>query len=132
MSRSGILATALITLGVLVALGALIGVAVVTRRPDQPAPSTPAMLTAAQTKDLFLTRGCVSCHDLTNPLVGPSFARIAERYHDQPDAVTTMIDSLRSGSQGRWGTAAMPVQRLPEAEADAMIRWILAQRPEGE
>ena len=36
---------------------------------------------------------------------------IAERYRGQPGAEERLLVSLRQGSQGRWGSGAMPVQR---------------------
>jgi cytochrome c len=93
------------------------------------APSEAAALSEAEVKDLFLGSGCVSCHDVENTLVGPPFVAIAERYGDRPDAEALLLTRLREGSQGRWGAEAMPLQRvgkIGDAEASAMMRWILA------
>lgn len=110
---------------------ATVGVMTLAWRPPS-APGAPfeaAALTEAEVKDLFLGVGCVSCHDVENTLVGPSFVAIAERYGDRPEAEALLLTSLREGSQGRWGAEAMPLQRVEkigDAEATAMVRWILA------
>jgi cytochrome c len=93
------------------------------------APPEAAALTEAEIKDLFLGNGCISCHDVENTLVGPPFVAIAERYGDRPEAEALLVTSLREGSQGSWGNEAMPLQRVEkigDAEAAAMVRWILA------
>lgn len=84
--------------------------------------------TEAQVKDLFHKRGCVNCHDSKNTLVGPPFNAIAERYEADLHAGDTLLTSLREGSKGKWGAAAMPSytpQSVSSAEAEAMLEWIL-------
>lgn len=101
------------------------------RGADAPPEAVAATIPSAdEVKGLFLSRGCVGCHDVRRPLVGPAFVAVAERYADLPDAESVLLASLREGSQARWGAGAMPMQRagkLGDDEAIAMVRWILAQ-----
>ncbi len=95
-------------------------------------------LSPEEVQGLFLKKGCTNCHDIRNPLVGPSFEAIARRYQGDPDAEQKLFDSVRHGSQGKWydprTTTAygirrvMPAQdrkKLPDGELRAMVRWIL-------
>lgn len=115
----------------LAALGALTFALRAPRGIDAPPDAVAApTLSDEEVKGLFLGRGCVNCHDVDRSLVGPSFVAVAERYAGLPDAEATLFASLREGSLGRWGSGAMPVQRagkVSDAEAAAMVAWILAQ-----
>ena len=86
-------------------------------------------VTGADVKDLFHKRGCVNCHDSQNTLLGPSFFDIADRYMTDAEAKNILLTSIRKGSQGKWGSMhSMPIHTkasLSDAEADAMIRWML-------
>jgi len=94
--------------------------------------------TPEEVKNIFHKKGCVNCHDIRNPLVGPPFEAIAERYASDPEAEEKLVRSIREGSEGRWfGPDAttiygikkvMPAndrERLSDAEVRAMVRWIL-------
>lgn len=87
--------------------------------------------TPEEAKRLIRLTGCTNCHDKERPLVGPPFAAVAARYAGQPTAEAVLAQSLANGSQGKWGPIAMPSQtRLEPEERDAMLRWILALRPQ--
>jgi len=82
---------------------------------------------ATKVKELFRSKGCTDCHDRRVPLVGPPFLEIARRYRGQKDAEDVLLKSLKEGSCRKWKARweCMPPQRREEAEARAMVRWIL-------
>lgn len=82
---------------------------------------------AARAKDLAHETSCTSCHDMQRRLLGPSFHEVAERYAAHPDAAAILTESLRAGSNGKWGTSiGMPAQRQLDArEVRLLTRWIL-------
>ena len=70
---------------------------------------------------------CVLCHSLSEPLAGPTFLRIAERYRGQPGALAHLKQSILEGSSGIWGTARMPANtQLSPAQAEQAARWLLS------
>ncbi|MDT0138476.1 c-type cytochrome [Acidovorax sp. PRC11] len=76
--------------------------------------------------------GCMRCHAMERPYVGPGFAQIAERYRDDKNAESYLADRIRNGGAGEWGRALMPRHlRIGEEEARSLARWILAQRHKG-
>lgn len=82
--------------------------------------------TPIDTKQLFQASGCTNCYDRTRPLVGRSFADIARRYCTNPESEAQLRKSFKHESAGRWGgKVPMPPQPVSEAEAKAMVRWIL-------
>lgn len=70
--------------------------------------------------------GCLACHAPKQRLIGPSLAEIASRYRGDSGAEARLAAKVKSGSQGTWGTVAMPPQpQLPENDVRSLIRWIL-------
>lgn len=73
-----------------------------------------------------LKKTCAACHQLDTTLVGPALQAIAARYRDQPGAEERLIASLRNGSSGQWGKAAMPpAPQISENDARKLARWVL-------
>ncbi|WP_457747945.1 c-type cytochrome [Sulfurimonas sp.] len=78
---------------------------------------------------LALKYNCLTCHKLNKDLVGPSFAKIANKYKDDSLYVQ---ESIKEGSVGRWKNfrgARMPAFRDKIADEDIVIlsEWILKQ-----
>jgi cytochrome c551/c552 len=74
-------------------------------------------------------RGCFRCHSPYPPRLGPDFADVADRYRDDPEATSRLIDWLETGGRGHWGDEyEMSAQsHLRPSEAEALVRWILAR-----
>jgi len=70
-------------------------------------------------------KGCNACHDMKAKKVGPSFADIAKKYADKPDAVDYLAGKIKKGSSGVWGSIPMPPQNVSDAEAKQLAKWIL-------
>ena len=73
---------------------------------------------------------CMRCHGVDRDFVGPSFQRIAHRYHDRADAQQYVAHKIREGSVGVWGRTIMP--RHPDVtqqQAEQMADWLLALPP---
>lgn len=69
---------------------------------------------------------CLGCHAVATKLVGPAYQEVAEKYAGQPDAVATIVKSIRSGSVGKWGDLPMPPHpKLSESDAKRLAAWIL-------
>jgi len=84
---------------------------------------------ALASADLARSRNCVACHHLERKMIGPAFTAIAARYADNAGAPETLSSKIRAGGAGSWGQMPMPPQANVSAEeADALAKWILAQR----
>lgn len=69
--------------------------------------------------------GCLGCHSVGAKLVGPSYQEVAAKYAGQPDAIDTLVKSIREGGSGRWGDMAMPPQpAVSQADAKRLAGWI--------
>ncbi len=78
-----------------------------------------------QGKELMAKSDCKACHMLDQQTVGPSFLQIAHRY-GQSRPVTSLAQKIIQGGGGVWGEHAMSAHpQLSEAEASAMVSYIL-------
>ncbi len=71
-------------------------------------------------------KGCMACHATNAKKVGPSYADIAKRYADKPDAVDYLAGKIKKGGAGVWGSIPMPPQNVSDAEAKQLAKWILS------
>lgn len=67
---------------------------------------------------------CTACHAIDAKMVGPAFKEVAARYAGRGDAQTYLVDKIRSGGQGVWGTTPMPPQAVPEGDLKAIAGWL--------
>lgn len=80
--------------------------------------------------ELAAAHGCLTCHGVDKPIVGPAFTAIAERYADKPDASALLTTKIRAGGSGVWGGAMMPAQTgIPDADLAQVLTWLLAGAP---
>jgi cytochrome c551/c552 len=104
-----------------------------------PAPSPDTLVAAATASSgidvespigkLLNSSGCMACHLLDKPLVGPPFKAIAERYRGDGAAAAKLAGKVRQGGAGAWGAIPMPPnERLAAAELGQIVDWVLGLR----
>ena len=82
---------------------------------------------AGDGKAIATTNGCMACHSPGEPMVGPSFAKIAAHYRGKADAPTVLFQSIKDGSRGKWGVMVMkPDTKLSDDETRVVVDWLLA------
>jgi len=85
---------------------------------------------SAEIKELLQASGCLSCHSITEKIVGPAFKDVVAKYSSDPDAVGTLTQSIKNGSRGKWGRMAMPAHSsLSSDDLKALAAWVMAQKP---
>lgn len=68
---------------------------------------------------------CFTCHKFTGELIGPSFAKIANRY--SANSIPALVKKIREGGKGAWGDLYMvPHSDLSDADAIVMVKYILS------
>jgi cytochrome c len=82
--------------------------------------------------DLARTNGCLNCHALHEPKIGPPWDKVAERYGDAPGARELLIDKVKHGGSGSWtqltGGAVMPPNspRVADKTIEKLVDFILS------
>jgi cytochrome c len=79
-----------------------------------------------EVSDLARRKACLSCHAVDKRIVGPAFKEVAARYRAQAGIEAKLVEKLRRGGSGAWGPLPMPPNPdLAEADASALVRWVL-------
>ncbi|MDW8294330.1 MAG: c-type cytochrome [Aquificaceae bacterium] len=84
------------------------------------------LYTSYASEQLARQKGCIACHEVNTKKVGPSYKDIAKKYADRADAVDYLAEKTLKGSMGVWGNVPMPPQKIPEAEAKEIAKWIMS------
>lgn len=72
---------------------------------------------------------CLSCHSVTEKVVGPAFKDVAAKYKGQKNAATLLAAKVRKGGSGVWGTVPMPPNaKVSDKDLKKLIAWVLAQK----
>jgi cytochrome c len=105
--------------------GPVRGQTTATRVVAQQAAPAPAARPAAGAKTVVDRAGCLGCHGYTNKIVGPGFAEIAAKYSGQDGVEGKLIQKVKQGGSGAWGSVPMPPQaQVKDEDIAAVVRWI--------
>jgi cytochrome c len=75
---------------------------------------------------LAQSQNCMSCHSISRNFMGPSFANVAAKYANEPNAREILARKIVEGGVGVWGVVPMPANtQLTPDQADALADWIL-------
>jgi cytochrome c len=81
---------------------------------------------AESVADLARRKACLACHGVDKRIVGPAFDEVAARYQGQDGAEAKLLEKLKRGGGGAWGSISMPPNPdLSDQDAKALIRWVL-------
>jgi cytochrome c len=81
---------------------------------------------AAAAADLAKNNGCLSCHAMDEKIVGPAYSKVATKYKDDNDAASSIAQSIRNGSSGKWGRIPMPAHgNMSNGDINLLSRWVL-------
>ena len=86
-----------------------------------------AAVDAAKANELAKAKNCFSCHALDKKLVGPAFKDVAVKYKGNKDAAAMLVQKVKKGGQGVWGSIPMPPNpAVSDADLKKMVDYILA------
>jgi cytochrome c len=95
------------------------------------ADSPPPPVDAVAAKSLALKNSCLRCHGVTKKKEGPTYAEVAAKYKDKPDAEQKLYDHLTSGEIAKMSDGHKEYHKIiGTMDADQihnLVRWILAQ-----
>lgn len=78
-------------------------------------------------QELAQKNACLTCHAVSQKVLGPAYIDVAKKYKGQKDAEAALATSIKKGGGGKWGAVPMPPQpNVSDADAKALAKWILA------
>ena len=70
---------------------------------------------------------CMSCHQLEKKVVGPAFKDVAKKYKGDAKAADHLVDVIKKGGKGVWGTVPMPPHpQVSDENAKKLAAWVLS------
>jgi len=70
--------------------------------------------------------GCLACHAVDKKVVGPAYKEVAEKYRGDKNAENNLVQKVLKGGSGVWGQVPMPPNAVSDADAHALVKWILS------
>jgi len=92
--------------------------------------ATMSALPAQASEDLAKKHACVACHNVKGAkTVGPTYVDIAKKYAGQKGAAAKLAEKVKKGGTGVWGQVPMPPNpAVPDADIQALVKWVLATK----
>lgn len=85
---------------------------------------------SSEVADLVKASGCLSCHSVTEKIVGPAFKDVVAKYASDPDAVSMLTQSIKNGSRGKWGRIPMPPHAsISNEDLKTLATWVMSHKP---
>ncbi|BDB26814.1 hypothetical protein Tamer19_19870 [Cupriavidus sp. TA19] len=92
------------------------------------APAPSAAAASVDLQGLLAKNACLSCHSVTQKVVGPAYHEVAVRYKNDAQAQAKLETSIRGGSSGKWGAVPMPpFASLKPDEVRALAAYVRQQ-----
>lgn len=92
------------------------------------APAPSAVAASVDVQGLLAKNACLSCHSVTQKVVGPAYHEVAVRYKNDAQAQAKLESSIRGGSSGKWGAVPMPpFAGLKPDEVRALASYVRQQ-----
>jgi sulfite dehydrogenase len=90
--------------------------------------TSPTSAAPPKVEDIAFKYGCVACHNVNVKVVGPPFKEIVAKYKSDPSAHDRVLEQIRNGGSGKWGSAVMPpFPMIPQKEAQMLAEWVMQQ-----
>ncbi len=92
-----------------------------------------SMLTVSQAnaedaKALAAKSGCLTCHGVDTKILGPAYKDIAAKYKGDKEAEAKLIEKVKKGGSGTWGSMPMPANspRVKDEDIKTIVHWVLS------
>jgi cytochrome c len=82
---------------------------------------------AAASQQLAQKNSCMSCHQIDKKVVGPAFKDVAKKYKGDAGAQEHLMNVVKKGGKGVWGSVPMPPHpQVKDEDAKAILTWVLS------
>jgi cytochrome c551/c552 len=94
---------------------------------EAPAPNETTSAAPMTVVKMATIYGCLACHQEDKKVVGPAYKDVRAKYLHDPQAIEKIMDQIRHGGTGKWGTAVMPAfTAVSDADAQRLAEWIMS------
>lgn len=77
--------------------------------------------------ELLAQNDCLSCHQVEQKSIGPSYRAIALKYDSTEENLQSLASKIQKGGTGVWGTIPMtPHPQLSAEDARMLVRYIFS------
>lgn len=77
--------------------------------------------------ELAKQNNCTVCHAVDKKLLGPAYMEVAKKYAGDQTADEKLVEKVKKGGSGVWGTVAMPPNtNVSDEDVKALVKWILS------
>lgn len=85
-------------------------------------------IAAESAEALAQKSGCLACHSVDKKILGPAYKDVAAKYKGDKAAEARLIEKVKAGGSGAWGTMPMPANspRVKDADIKTLVQWVLA------
>jgi cytochrome c len=77
-------------------------------------------------ESLLQTHDCRLCHADRETKTGPAYVDVADKYHGNPDAESSLVNVIRKGARGAGPWHMPPHPEVSPAEAKRIAEYILS------
>ena len=97
-----------------------------------PALTKPTLQQDVTGAELARKKGCLRCHSVDKPVIGPAYQDVAKRYKGNDQARAALINTVKNGGKGHWteitGGAVMPPHsgRVSATDIERLVDWVLS------
>ncbi|GBU09513.1 cytochrome c [Gammaproteobacteria bacterium] len=78
--------------------------------------------------ELAAKYACTACHTLDEPLIGPAYNLVYEKYKDDPNVEEYLFEKIKNGGSGVWGDMPMtPNPQVPDEDLHKLVAEILGR-----
>ena len=104
-----------------VAAGAAAGTTAVAAKPAE------AKVDMVAGQALAQRSACMTCHAVDKKVVGPAYKDVAAKYKGDKTAEAKLIEKVKKGGGGVWGTIPMPPNsQVKDDDIKTLVKWVLA------
>jgi len=71
---------------------------------------------------------CLACHGIASKIIGPAYKDVASKYKGDKTAEAKLIQKVKAGGSGVWGTMPMPPNspQVKDEDIQTLVKWILS------
>lgn len=85
------------------------------------------VVSQASGQTMIETSDCLSCHSISERMIGPSYQEIAAKYSEKD--IEILASKIIEGGSGNWGSVPMqPHPQFSKDDAKKMVEYILKQK----